>query len=770
MGAAFLFSGGLKWKKPPGVAPDSFNKVHVMQYNPQTESVQDPDILLDDLPSARGQVVPFRSEPENLNVALSLAARGLAVFPVRDWGDGGGWKPIKGFPVQATTDPDRIREWWRRWPEARVALLTGERNGISVLDVDMKNAKSGMASLAALGFPDIRALSPVLTRTPSGGWHVFFRYKPGLKATVGKIGLGLDVRNNGGFVIAPGSLKEGAAYTVEGVHLRRDMDLPEWPDALTPPAAPEREPVEAREATEAQQEWAAEQLNRWAERVAGAPEGRRQSTLNDAAFWAGGAGAHGALSRDDAEAALVEAGTACGLSEGEARRSFAHGWTGGLAKPVALPFAADADDFDDLDDELLIDDLPARKCLLPEWRGFKPMRNSEGNLIPNLASAVWGLGNALEQNGWSLRYNEFTRRNECNGVPLDDASASLIRVAIQRARLGLEHIGKQTCDEAIELGARGARYHPVRDYLNALRWDGNKRIGGFLSCYFGARDDAYTRGVGRAFLIAMVARVMQPGCKHDCALIFIGSQGAGKSTAAKILAGGDEWFSDSLPKVTDDSVEAKRHLPGKWLIEIGEMSALSKSDANAIKAFLSGSVDDVRFPYAKRDEKVPRECVFIGTANDPECLRDETGNRRFWPVKVRASVDLDALRRDRDQLLAEAVHAYRAGEQWHLTPELEALARLEQEVARAPDVWEDPIREWLQRGESIGDDFESGTLSQPYQRVKLSAVLKGAVGIDTARQGRAEQNRASAVLRALGWTRKAFEDGKYWVAPASDPG
>lgn len=741
-----------------------------MEHTAQNPSAQehDSDILIDDLPSA--QVVG----PENQKVALSLATRGLKVFPVRDWGDGQGWKPVKSFPDKATTDSSQIREWWRRWPESRVALLTGDRNGISVLDVDVKNGVNGLEALEALGFPDIRAMSPVRSRTPSGGWHLFFRHKQGLKASVGKIGAGLDVRNINGFVIAPGSLKDGRRYEVDGELLRSGMDLPEWPAALTPPERPAGEPVAVQEATEAQQQWAAEQLERRAQQVAAAPEGQRQSTLNDASLWAGGVGAHGALTCDEAEAALVEAGITCGLSEREACSTFAHGWSDGLRKPIALPFIGEADDFDDLDDDdwNLIDDLPsvtkrpARKRPLLEWRGFKPMRTSDGDLIPNLASAVWGLGNALETKGWTLRRNEFTRRNECNGVVLDDASASLIRVAIQQARLGLEHIGKQTCDEAIELGARKDRYHPVRDDLNALRWDEGERLSGFLPRYFGAPDNDYTRGVGRAFLIAMVARVMQPGCKHDCALIFVGNQGARKSTAAKILAGGEEWFSESMPKITEDGIEARRHLPGKWIVEIGEMSALAKADVNATKSFLSGTFDDVRFPYARRDEKVPRECVFIGTANNAQCLRDETGNRRFWPVAVGGRIDIEALRQDRDQLLAEAVHAYRAGEQWHLTPELEELAKVEQDAARESDVWEDPIREWLGRGEPAGgDDFEVNRPSLPYQRVKLAAVLKGALGIETPKQGRTEQNRASAVLRALGWKRESTRDGKCWVAP-----
>lgn len=289
-------------------------------------------------------------ETSNLDIALSLAARGLAVCPQRDWGDGDGWKPIAKFPERATTDPAQIRKWWRDWPESRVALITGERNGISVLDVDVKNGKDGLASLAALGFDDHRAMSPVRTITPSGGFHLFFAYTPDLKASVGKIGPGLDVRNNGGFVIAPGSIKNGDQYLVEGEELSRGMPLPTWPEALTPPAQPYRDSVGIQEASEFHRDWARDYLTTFAAKVEATPEGARQAELNNASMWAGGAGAHGALSRDDAAAVLIEAGKTCGLSEREARSTFNHGWDDGLRKPIDLPVETyvSEDDFDDL--------------------------------------------------------------------------------------------------------------------------------------------------------------------------------------------------------------------------------------------------------------------------------------------------------------------------------------------------------------------------------------------------------------------------------------
>ncbi|WP_299912706.1 DUF5906 domain-containing protein, partial [uncultured Paracoccus sp.] len=217
------------------------------------------------------------------------------------------------------------------------SLITGERNGISVLDVDLKNGNDGLLSLATLGFDDHRAMSPVRTITPSGGRHLFFAYKADLKARVGKIGPGLDVRNNGGFVIAPGSIKNGERYIVDGQQLARGMPLPEWPDTLTPPAQPERDPVPIREASEFHRQWARGHLTKLAAKVEATLVGTRQAELNNVSMWAGGAGAHGALSREGAGAVLIEAGMACGLSEREARSTFNHGWDDGLRKPIELP-------------------------------------------------------------------------------------------------------------------------------------------------------------------------------------------------------------------------------------------------------------------------------------------------------------------------------------------------------------------------------------------------------------------------------------------------
>ena len=316
---------------------------------------------------------------------------------------------------------------------------------------------------------------------------------------------------------------------------------------------------------------------------------------------------------------------------------------------------------------------------------------------------------------------------------VSDNDVGVLQEYLQRR--GLPRIGEGIVHQAVDMVARENTFHPICDYLNSLEWDRKTRLSHWLSTYLGAEFSEYTDTIGRMFLIAMVARVMDPGCKCDYAIILEGPQGAGKSSACQILGG--DHYSDSLPDVTSGK-DVSQHLNGKWLIEFAEMSALSRAEAAALKAFLTRQEERYRPSYGRKEVIEPRQCVFIGTTNKTAYLKDETGNRRFWPVKV-GKVEADALRQDRDQLFAEALLLYRGGIRWWPDAEFESCVICPQQAARFEvDIWDEPIAAFL-----TGRD-----------RVLVGEVARIGLGMTNARTGRADQNRIVAILERRGWTRQ----------------
>ncbi|MFA4037311.1 VapE domain-containing protein [Clostridioides difficile] len=234
-------------------------------------------------------------------------------------------------------------------------------------------------------------------------------------------------------------------------------------------------------------------------------------------------------------------------------------------------------------------------------------------------------------------------------------------------------------NDALIIAFENNTFHPIKDYLNSLKWDGIKRVDTLLIDYLGAEDNHYARTIIRKVLVAAVARVFNPGIKFDNMMVLSGPQGMGKSTFIKKLGG--DWYSDSLTTV--QGKEAYEQLQGVWLLEMGEMMATKKADIEAVKHFLSKSEDIYRVAYGKRTSRFLRQCVVIGTTNDKEFLRDKTGNRRFWPIdagvkKINKSIFNGQLDNERNQIWAEAVELYKANEQLYLSDEAERQKELTQ--------------------------------------------------------------------------------------------
>lgn len=273
--------------------------------------------------------------------------------------------------------------------------------------------------------------------------------------------------------------------------------------------------------------------------------------------------------------------------------------------------------------------------------------------------------------------------------------------------------GREKLDNGLLIVSSQNRINDVREYLQGLKWDGVKRVDRLLQDYLGAEDNAYTRAVMRKSLCAAVARAVEGGVKYDYMPIFTGPQGIGKSTFLSIL--GKDWFSDSL--TTFEGKEAAELIQGTWINEVGELTAMTKQETSAVKQFLSKTHDIYRAAYGRTTNKYPRRCVFFGTSNDSEFLKDPTGNRRFWPVDVglhRAKKSVwNDLPGEVDQVWAEAYCYWMLGEPLYLPKEVEKLAEEQQEDHREAYAKEGVIREFLDR--EIPQDWNTMTLMQRRQ-------------------------------------------------------
>lgn len=279
-------------------------------------------------------------------------------------------------------------------------------------------------------------------------------------------------------------------------------------------------------------------------------------------------------------------------------------------------------------------------------------------------------------------------KNATQWTDTDDAN---LRVWLEK---NYDITGKEKIADALTAVLTRRSYHPIRDYLNGLTWDGTPRLERLIIDYIGAEDTELNRVMTRKHFTAAVTRVFKPGCKYDYCLVMTGPEGAGKSTLLNKMGG--QWFNDSI--TTTEGKEGMDQLRRAWIIEMGELASIKRSDVESIKAYLSKRVDIYRAAYARRTAEHPRQCIFCGTTNEALFLKGDNGNRRFWIIAVDPTLRKytawqDAIDRDRDQLWAEAVHYYKQGEKLYLDDRLEAQAK--QRQAEYNDDHDDPLADML---------------------------------------------------------------------------
>lgn len=363
--------------------------------------------------------------------------------------------------------------------------------------------------------------------------------------------------------------------------------------------------------------------------------------------------------------------------------------------------------------------------------------NDKGIPIPNAHNVAISLEYAPDLAG-CVRLDDFSQQIMLVGRPpweeqlqsrqWRDSDDTELLVWLQQH--GLQLRGVATVTDAVRMVAKRHSYDPLREWLEGLEWDGSYRLESWLSEYLGADLTPLNRATGRAFLISAVARALEPGCQVDHVLCLESSQGAGKTETVRCLGG--EFTQEHLPDMhTKDGMSA---LAGVWIVELSELAAMSRSEVEAVKSFISRRVDRYRPAYGRHTIEQPRRCVFVATTNEGQYLRDRTGNRRFWPVKC-GDINLKALAEDRDQLFAEAVYWYKAGEAWHFSDEDLLRAAKAEQLKR---VEHDP---WLTDMSELVDGRTSITTSEILQHLD----------IERGRSSAPHAKRIAGIMREMGW-------------------
>lgn len=337
-----------------------------------------------------------------------------------------------------------------------------------------------------------------------------------------------------------------------------------------------------------------------------------------------------------------------------------------------------------------------------------------------------------------LTYTRHDSKHRLDGAPFLDADE--VAAALWLSRIYDIVCSSAMVGEALRLVASEHPADPVAAYLGGLVWDEVPRLASWLTRYLGVAESPIVSRIGQCFAISAVARALKPGCKVDTVLVLVGGQGKGKSQAISILAG--DWHGDT--PIDPDSKDAYQQLAGVWIYELAEIDAFSRKDQARIKALISSPIDRFRPAYGRNVVDAPRRTVFVGTTNRIDFLADPTGSRRFWPVSVGA-IDLPALRRDRDQLWAEAVEAYRGGARWWLDADEAAVLAEMSEDYQGDDPWRASLAAWI-KGKS---------------EVEMWDLLQSALDCPVGRQTKHDEQRAAVLLRDLGYERmRKNEDGK----------
>lgn len=735
----------------------------------------------------------------NVDHAQQYAARGWHVFPLH-------WITSRGkcscgkrcnspgkhpyYPLapnghlDATIDPTVIERMWGQAPEANIGIATGP-SGLTVLDVD---GPEGRAQLDGLGHPEIKTLHARTGR--EGGWHLYYTGKTCPSSQVK--GEHLDVRGTTGYVVAPPSNHASGRCYAWGKPLMLPAPCPEWIEPWVRSRTGTARETKPATIVQNLPEWIRScSLPRLADRAAIGmtepwsehEEARLRAALAvipadvDGKTWF----SHGAAIHDlnwpngidiwD-DWSKTSKGQGAGKGEYKGRADIEKRWAkfGKEYKGQRVTVAS----------------IYAHAAKLG-WNGeipdkteasVDPIKNSvNGHEMPPELKALWGhpeqgifpdldkgknpkqtcrnAAAAIRALGVTCEYDTFHNKMLLGGQPINQYAGELSDEATQmlRVMIGAEYDFDpgltNTHDAAVQECLQNA-FDPVQEYLDGLQWDGQKRLGGWLHRYLGADDSKFNSVVGVLVLAAAVRRVRVPGAKFDQIVVLESPEGRGKSTAIEILAGAENFSDQSI--LTLDDKGQQEAIQGIWLYEIADLAGMSKADVEKVKAFASRKVDRARPAYGRARVDRPRRCVFFATTNNETYLKSQTGNRRFWPVRV-SRIDTEGLARDRDQIWAEAVRAEKVARELVMPVGMWGHATAIQDQRVDEDPWLSLLADL--KGKEV--EGVRGTEFRVSTRDLFETSLK--LGADKITDGAAK--RLAFVMRRLGWRGpELFKDGE----------
>ena len=646
-----------------------------------------------------------------LDAALYYASRGLAVFPLAE---NTKIPAIQGGFTNATTDPEQIRAFWTVRPNCNIGIATGGASGgLVVVDVDLDNDKGEDGYIALHAWEEEHGALPdgACATTPRGGTHLYFVSDEPFSCSTNSE-KGVDVRADGGYVVAPPSTRDDGARYEWDQHVE-DFGIPRMDE-------------NAKAFVRSVQEG-----HMGADRFE-LPDRIKNGERNDTLFrYACSLQAHSVPDDLIISSVIGVNNTLCD-------------------EPLAV----------DECEKLVRSALSKKKGMSDEARAMRRNVyrlldcNERGAPFQTITNCMTVLTNDTLLAG-RFGYNVIAYTKTIEAPVPWDASAGTRQIgdvdysqfaAFLEREYGLH--SKQKAIDAIANVCSQSRYNPIAEWLEGLKWDGQERVGGLLPLCLGCDETRYNTEVMRLFMRGAIARALEPGVQFDEMIVLVGGQGIGKSTFLRKLAHQASWFDGNFNTIEGDA--AVERLRGKWILEMAELLSLKKAkEVEAVKSFITNRVDSIRPKYARETEDRPRACVFAGTTNDMDFLSDPTGNRRFLPIQCRATERQEFLFSDEaqgfiDQCWAEVYAAWKAGERdLELPAELLAIA----DKTRADHTEDDPrialVQQRLDAKMQQYADPES-----PGARVCVTELLKEVLEVhDYKNPPRRLVNEVHAIMR-----------------------